>query len=62
MIDNLEKPTPVEAALGSNLNKGTVRLIGRHCAGNSRPDADLSAVASCARHSRGLPQYAAAPS
>ena len=29
MIDNLEKPTPVEAALGSNLNKGTVRLIGR---------------------------------
>jgi len=27
MIDNLEKPTPVEAALGSNMNKGTVRLI-----------------------------------
>jgi len=28
MIDNLEKPTPVEAALGSNMNKGTVRLMG----------------------------------
>ena len=28
MIDNLEKPTAVEAALGSNMNQGTVRLIG----------------------------------
>lgn len=28
MIDNLEKPTPVEAALGSNMNKGTARLMG----------------------------------
>ena len=27
MIDNLEKPTPVEAALGSNMNKGTARLM-----------------------------------
>ena len=27
MLDNLEKPTPTEAALGSNMNKGTSRLI-----------------------------------
>lgn len=28
MIDNLKKPTPVEAALGSNMSKGTARLMG----------------------------------
>ena len=28
MIDNLEKPTSVEVALGSNMNKGAVRLMG----------------------------------
>ena len=28
MIDNLEKPTPVEAVLGSNMNKGTFRIMG----------------------------------
>jgi len=27
MIENLEKPTPVETALGSNMNKATARLM-----------------------------------